>query len=90
MARNTGSGMGTVIVKDSVDPGRSPSTVVARGHVPVQRTSERHMLFSTEATILAGDPSDSRTTGSTVGQPPTATGAGSLNPSLRDGCVNPG
>ena len=35
--------------------------MVGRGHVPVQRTAERHVCFSTEATMLAGDPSGSRT-----------------------------
>ena len=68
----------------------SSSTVVARGHEPVQRTAEHHVHFSTEATMLVGDHSGSRPTVSTVGQPPTATGAGSLNPSLRDRCGIPG
>ena len=90
VARSTESGMGNVVIKGSSDPGRSPATVVARGHVPVQRTAERHVHFSTEAIMLTGDHSGSRATVSTVDQPPTAIGAESLNPSLRDGCVNPG
>ena len=59
-------------------------------HMSIQRTAHCHIHFSTEATMLAGDPSGSRTTISTVGQPPTATGPGLLSPSLRDRCVNPG
>ena len=61
-ARSTESGMGNVVVNGSIDPGRSPSTVVARGHVPVQRMAERHVHFSTEATMLTGDHSGSRAT----------------------------
>ena len=89
MARSTESGMGNVVVKGSIDPGRSTSPVVAREHIASPENS-RVSHFSTEATVLAGDHSGSRANVSTVGQPPTATGAGSLNPSLRDQCVNPG
>ena len=91
MAKSTESGIGKVIVKGSIDPCRSASTMVVRGHVPVQRTAERIVPFSTDATMLAGDTSGSRTVNCfTVGQPPTATGPGLLNPKLRDGCINPG
>ena len=54
-------------------------TLVPRRHVPVQRTAECYVHFSTEATMLAEDHSGSGATVSTDGQPPTRTEAGSLN-----------
>ena len=45
MARSTESGMGKVVITDSIHPGGSPSTVVARGHV-LSREQQSAMYIS--------------------------------------------